>query len=159
LFEELENINTRPKPFEVYTASDLWTDEHTSNQMLSKFYSILSPGGFVLLDVYSVVAFDEREETATYEANLLNGIWSSNKYYGFLNRFKYEKEKVVLDKYTLIEAARTRTVYNWLQYFSPETVKMEFVENGFSIEKLYSNVAGAPFDSETKEFAVVAKKV
>ncbi len=35
MFEELEKINTRPKPFEFYTASDLWTDEHTSKQMLS----------------------------------------------------------------------------------------------------------------------------
>ena len=35
MFEELERINSRPKPFEFYTASDLWTDEHTSKQMLS----------------------------------------------------------------------------------------------------------------------------
>jgi cyclopropane fatty-acyl-phospholipid synthase-like methyltransferase len=128
-------------------------------KMLSKFYTFLKPGGFVLLDVYSLAAFDEREEIAMYEANLLNGFWSPNKYFGFLNTFKFEKEKVVLDKYTLIEAAHTRTVYNWLQYFSPETIEKEFVEYGFLINKLYSNVAGAPFDSENKEFAVVAKKV
>ena len=35
MFEELEKINARPKPFEFYTASDLWADEHTSAQMLS----------------------------------------------------------------------------------------------------------------------------
>jgi len=35
MFDELENINSRPKPFEFYTASDLWTDEHTSEQMLA----------------------------------------------------------------------------------------------------------------------------
>ena len=35
MFEELENINARPEPFEFYTAGDLWTDEHTSKQMLS----------------------------------------------------------------------------------------------------------------------------
>ena len=35
MFEELEKINTRPKPFEFYTASDLWAEEHTSKQMLS----------------------------------------------------------------------------------------------------------------------------
>jgi len=35
MFEELERINKRPEPFEFYTASDLWTDEHTSKQMLS----------------------------------------------------------------------------------------------------------------------------
>ncbi|MHC4332234.1 MAG: SAM-dependent methyltransferase [Planctomycetota bacterium] len=279
MFEELEKINARPEPFEFYTASELWTDEHTSEQMLSfhlnedidvssrnaafidrsvewiashfnvrtgtkiadfgcgpglyatrlaqrqaavtgidfskrsiqyalevatseglsihyvnqnyleyetddrfhlilmimcdfcalspaqrrkmlsKFHTILNPGGSVLLDVYSLTAFEQREDTAMYEANLLNGFWSPNKYYGFLNTFKYEEEKVVLDKYTLIETSRTRTVYNWLQYFSPETLEKEFVKCGFTIEKLYSDVAGSPFDPETTEFAVVAKKL
>jgi 2-polyprenyl-3-methyl-5-hydroxy-6-metoxy-1,4-benzoquinol methylase len=279
MFEELEKINTRPKPFEFYTASELWTDEHTSKQMLSfhlneeidvssrnavfidrsvewissnfnigagkriadfgcgpglyaarlakkqadvigidfskrsiqyaqevamrdrlsirylnqnylefeinehfhlimmimcdfcalspaqrkkiltKFHTLLEPTGSVLLDVYSLKAFEQREETAMYETNLLNGFWSPNKYYGFLNTFKYEREKVVLDKYTLIETARTRTVYNWLQYFSPEALKKEFVECGFTIEKLYLNVAGTPYDSQAGEFAVVAKKI
>ncbi len=279
MFEELENINTRPKPFEFYTASDLWTDEHTSEQMLrfhlnedidvssrkaefidrsvewiashfnvgagtkisdfgcgpglyatrlaqrqadvtgidfskrsiqnaqevatreelsihyvnqdyldfetdgrfhlilmimcdfcalspiqrkqmlSKFHTILKSGGSALLDVYSLTAFAQREETGMYEANLLNGFWSPNKYYGFLNTFKYEREKVVLDKYTLIEADRTRTVYNWLQYFSPEALEREFVECGFAVEDFYSDVAGSPFDSENSAFAVVAKKM
>ena len=37
MFNELEKINARPAPFQFYTASDLWTDEHTSKQML-KFH-------------------------------------------------------------------------------------------------------------------------
>jgi hypothetical protein len=127
--------------------------------MLSKFHTILEPGGSVLLDVYSLAAFGQREEAATFKANLLNGFWSPNKYYGFLNTFKYEEEKVVLDKYTLIEASRTRTVYNWLQYFSPEALEREFGECGFTVEKLYTDVAGSPFDPETTEIAVVAKKL
>jgi 2-polyprenyl-3-methyl-5-hydroxy-6-metoxy-1,4-benzoquinol methylase len=128
-------------------------------KMLNKFHTILEAGGSVLLDVYSLTAFAQREETAIYKANLLNGFWSPNKYYGFLNTFKYEREKVVLDKYTLIEADSTRTVYNWLQYFSPEELEREIVDCGFKVEELYSDVAGSPFDSETKEFAVVAKKI
>jgi 2-polyprenyl-3-methyl-5-hydroxy-6-metoxy-1,4-benzoquinol methylase len=279
VFEKIENINTRPAPFEFYTASDLWTDEHTSEQMLTfhlnedidvssrnaefinrsvewiasafkiqagtkiadfgcgpglyatrlariqadvtgidfskrsiqyarqvatkeglsihyinqnylefetddrfhlvlmimcdfcalsptqrkkmltKFHTFLEPGGLVLLDVYSLNAFKQREETALYEANLLNGFWSPAKYYGFLNTFKYEREKVVLDKYTIIEADRTRTIYNWLQYFSPETLEGEFTQCGFEIEKMFSDVAGKPFDSKANEFAVVAKKM
>ena len=279
MFEELEDINSRPEPFEFYTASDLWTDEHTSEQMLkyhlnedvdlssrnsafidrsvewmasyfeigagtkiadfgcgpglyatrlaqmqadvagidfskrsiqyaqevaireglsiryvnqnylefetedrfglvlmimcdfcalsptqrkkmlTKFHTFLEPGGLVLLDVYSLNAFEQREETALYEANLLNGFWSPNKYYGFQNTFKYEREKVVLDKYTIIEADRTRTIYNWLQYFSPETLEREFTECGFTIENKFCDVAGTPFDSKASEFAVVAKKI
>ncbi len=279
MFDELEKINTRPEPFEFYTASDLWTDEHSSKQMLSfhlnkdidissrnaafidrsvewistrfsvgtrtkiadfgcgpglyatrlaqrqadvtgidfsnrsiqyaqevatreglsiqyvnqnylefktdnrfnlilmimcdfcalspiqrkkmlsKFITILEPGGSVLLDVYSLTAFNQREEVAMYEANLLNGFWSPNRYFGFLNTFKYEKEKVILDKYTLIEASRIRTVYNWLQYFSSKTLEREFVGCGFTIEEIYSDMAGSPLDKESTEFAVVARKL
>lgn len=278
MFDELEKINTRPKPFEFYTASDLWTEEHTSKQMLSfhmnkeidvasrnaafiersvewisshfnvgagtniadfgcgpglyttplalrhagvtgidfskrsihharklassaglsihyvnqnylefetnarfqlilmimcdfcalspkqrkhllsKFHAVLDSGGSVLLDVYSLTAFEQREEGAKYEANLLDGFWSQNKYYGFLNTFKYEKEKVILDKYTLVEATRTRTVYNWLQYFTPETLEKELSGCGLKVEKFYADVAGSPYNPETTEFAVVAKK-
>ena len=34
IFKFLEQINTRPKPFEFYTAEELWTDKHTAAQML-----------------------------------------------------------------------------------------------------------------------------
>ena len=34
MFEELGKINSRPEPFEFYTADELWTDEYTSKQML-----------------------------------------------------------------------------------------------------------------------------
>jgi hypothetical protein len=127
-------------------------------KMLTKFHTLLEQGGSVLLDVYSLNAFARRAETALYEANLLDGFWSPNKYYGFQNTFKYEREKVVLDKYTLFEAGRTWTIYNWLEYFSPETLEREFTECGFTIEEILADVAGRPFNPKADEFAVVAKK-
>ncbi|BDD86541.1 class I SAM-dependent methyltransferase [Desulfofustis limnaeus] len=127
-------------------------------EILVKFNRILMPGGSVLLDVYSLAAFAQREEAATYEVNLLNGFWSPHKYYGFLNTFKYYGEKVALDKYTIVEPRRTRTVHNWLQYFTLEDLEREFVAAGFSIEGIYSDVAGTPYDRNSNEFAVIAKK-
>ena len=126
--------------------------------ILGKFHRILSPGGSVLLDVYSLAAFDQREAAATYEVNLLDGFWSPGRYYGFLNTFKYDKEKVVLDKYTIVEPARTRTVYNWLQYFAPEDLEKAFRDAGFQVEGFYADVAGTPYDPSAEEFAVIAKK-
>ncbi len=35
MFDELEAIYARPEPFGFYTADELWTDEHTSAQMLA----------------------------------------------------------------------------------------------------------------------------
>jgi cyclopropane fatty-acyl-phospholipid synthase-like methyltransferase len=127
--------------------------------MLSKFSSLLKPGGTVLLDVYSLNSFNQKEESATYELNQLNGFWSPEDYYCFVNTFKYDKEKVTLDKYTIIEESKTRIVYNWLQYFNKESLSEEFNKNGFKIESFYSNVAGETFDSEATEFALVARKI
>ncbi len=278
MFEQLEDINTRPEPFEYYTAADLWTDNHTSEQMLAyhlnadidvssrrvefidqsvawigshcyvgtgtriadfgcgpglyanrlaklgasvtgidfskraikhartvaaeegltaayvnqnylefetedrfdiilmimcdfcalspaqrmtmleKFQALLASGGSVLLDVYSVNAFEQREEAVSYEENLLNGFWSAEKYYGFLNTFKYDDVGVVLDKYTIVEAKRTRTIYNWLQHFSPGSLQSEFEKAGFTQQEFYGNVAGAPFAESASEFAIVGKR-
>jgi 2-polyprenyl-3-methyl-5-hydroxy-6-metoxy-1,4-benzoquinol methylase len=279
MFEELVEINSRPAPFECYTAKDLWTDDHTSRKMLEyhldqsldmasrteefidrsvkwmvsrfcvgkdtvvadfgcgpglyttrfaeaganvtgidfsdrsirhavaaakrqgldieyvcqdyltfeteqrfdlitmimcdfcalsptqrrevllKFSKLLNVDGSVMLDVYSLNAFEEREEAATYEYLQLAGFWSPNPYYGFLNTFKYQAESVVLDKYTIVEAAGMRTVYNWLQYFSPESLAREFEENGLQVREYYADVAGTPLSPTSGEFAVVAGKV
>lgn len=278
LFQELERIDERPKPFEAYTAGDLWTDEHTSarmlswhldgttdissrnarfidrsvewiaarfdvgketriadfgcgpgwysnglarlgahvtgidfsprsiqyarkvaageqlnvdylrrdyldfqtrdrfdlvvmimcdfcalspaqrGQMLGKFHEILKPAGSVLLDVYSMVEFDRIQETSKFAVNMFDGFWSPNRYFCFKNTFKYTEEKVVLEKYTIVERDRTRTVYNWFQYFAPEDLKQEFLENGFSIQELLSDVSGTPYDANSREFAVIARR-
>jgi len=126
--------------------------------MLSKFYSLLKSDGLALLDVYSLSSFNQKEESATYEFNQLNSFWSPGDYYCFVNTFKYEGEKVILDKYTIIEESRKRIVFNWLQYFSKESLKKEFEENGFKVVEIYSDVAGKPFDIESTEIAIVVKK-
>ena len=127
--------------------------------LLTKFRATLNPGGSILLDVFSLNAFTQRQETAVYEHNLLDGFWSAADYYGFLNVFKYEAEKVVLDKYTVFEPGRKFTVHNWLQYFNPESLATEFIQNGLNIGEYYADVAGTAFNPESGEFAIVARHI
>lgn len=124
--------------------------------MLDKFASILKAGGRILLDVSSYKAFDEREEASTCARNLMNGFWSKDNYFGFLNTFKYPDEMVTLDKYTIIEPHGTRTIYNWLQYFSPESLVEECSRSGLSVQTFYGDVAGSPYSPELHEFAIEA---
>lgn len=126
--------------------------------LLFKFHLLLKTGGAVLLDVYSLNSFNQRQEAATYELNQLKGFWSPDNYYCFVNTFKYEIEKVALDKYTIIEESRKRVVYNWLQYYSKESVIKEFAENGFHIEDIYADVAGTNFTNDSSEIAIIARK-
>lgn len=127
-------------------------------RLLGTFDGVLAPEGAILLDVDSLVAFDRRQEMASYAANLMDGFWSPGQYYGFLNTFKYEDEKVMLDKYTIVEPDRTRTIYNWFQHFSPDTLQAEFAASGFSIQNIHADVTGTPFNADGDEFAVVATR-
>lgn len=278
LFEALESINARPTPFEVYGASDLWTDEHVSQQLLAThldpdvdaasrnaafirasvdwiverfgvapgfriadfgcgpglyttllaerhadvtgidfsersiryaesvarerglaidyvcrdyrafqsearfdlivmimfdfcvlspeqrgallttFASHLKPDGRILLDVPSLAAFAQRGAAVRYEMHRAGEFWSPERHHVFTVTHTYDEAKVVLDKHTIVEEGRVRTVHDWLQYFSLETLSAEFSASDLVIAEIYANVAGEPFDPHASEFAVVARR-
>jgi len=126
--------------------------------LLDKYKELLSEGGRIVLDVYSLSAFADKKEEAFYEKNQLNGFWSTEPYFGFVSSFKYEEEKVSLDKYTIIEKDRQREVYNWLQYFTPQSLEHEAKAAGLEVDAVYADVAGNQYDPGAAEFAVVMTK-
>jgi len=127
-------------------------------QLLRRFHALLDDNGYVVFDVYSLAGFAQREETAQYAHNLLNGFWAAEEYYGFLNTFLYDEEHVALDKYTLFTAEREWEVYNWLQYFSTDALRDEVERAGFTICAIHADVAGGEYDEARSEFAVVLRK-
>lgn len=125
--------------------------------LLEKFKTILKPEGSILMDVYSLSNFENKSESATYEKNQLFGFWSPNDYYAFVNTFKYEEEKVLLDKYTIHEADKDeKVVYNWLQHYSFGMLQAELDQNGLLVKEQLASVAGGEYDPMTNEFAVIA---
>lgn len=127
--------------------------------LLSVFYKHLENGGRVIMDVFSMKAFEKRQEMSTFAHRLMDGFWSAGDYYGFMKTIRYCREKVVLDKYTLIEPSRRWDVYNWLQYYTPESLKREIEPAGFRMEQVFSDVAGTPYQDDSAVFAVILKKV
>ncbi|WP_320175609.1 class I SAM-dependent methyltransferase [Maridesulfovibrio sp.] len=126
--------------------------------MLRKFYALLKPRGSILLDVYSFNAFNKLSEKRVFEPNLMDGFWAEEHYYGFLNTFKYEQKKVMLDKYVIIQQSKVRMIYNWLQYFSPADLEAEIAACGFTGIELLGDVAGSKYQNESNEFAVIIRK-
>ena len=88
----------------------------------------------VVQEDFSRVELPEKADvlvTETYGAwafgeGMMDGFWSAAPYFGFLNTFRYEAEHVVLDRYTIVEAVRTRTIFNWFQYFDRDELTAEF---------------------------------
>ncbi len=127
--------------------------------LLAIWRDCISDNGAVLLDVYSMAAYQEREEVSLCEKNQLDHFWHAEDYYAFVNTFKYESDAVVLDKYTIVpEHGKPETIYNWLQYFSLTRLTEELASFGFRIEQVCGNVAGDKYTEESPEFALVVTK-
>ncbi len=126
--------------------------------MLSRFSRLLASEGRIVLDVYSLEALRQKRETVAFEENLLDGFWLPAPYFGFMASFKYEAECASLDKYTIVGEQTRREVFNWLQYFSPESLERELSQHGLALEQVLGDLAGHPHDPRGSEFAVVVKR-
>ena len=123
-------------------------------RLLERVGEILAPGGAFLFDVYSLAAFETWEEQVAYGPGLMDGFWSAQPYYGFLNTFRYEAERVVLEKYAIVEAAGMREYLNWFAHYDVASLTAEVEAVGLQVSAVHGDVAGAAFDANTPEFAV-----
>jgi SAM-dependent methyltransferase len=142
--------------FIYWDLAPLSPDQRT--RLYGIFRECLADGGVLLLDLPSLKFFEQAEEKRTYEYSPGGSFWSADPHYIFQNTILYPDEKVYLDKYTIYESSRKREIYNWLQAFSPESLATEFEANGLRVLEKYGDVAGAPYDPEAAQFAVVAQK-
>ena len=123
-------------------------------ELRRRWISMLRPDGRILFDVHSLAYFDSVKE-ASQVAYHATGFWSSEPHFVFQNIFRYDTDKLLLYKYSVVEATRVRTFYNWLQCFSPQELETELARDGFAVEESLANVAGDYMNPHSSEFAVV----
>jgi SAM-dependent methyltransferase len=127
-------------------------------RLLAIFRDHLADGGAVFMDVLTLNFFESTKENRSYEYAPEGGFWSPEAYYMFLSTFKYEPEKVILNKHTILEKSRTREIFNWLQCFSQDSLGAELEANGLRISETCADVAGSPLKSDSPQMAVVAHR-
>jgi len=135
---------------------DLCALSPTQRQQLYKqIRQSLRPEGRFVFDVFSLKALDGFTEHHSYGRNYMHGFWSDNPYYTFHNAFYYRSDHASLDHFTVVEADQSWDVYNWMQYFSHDTIRRELEENGFDVVDMVNG-----FDSDERSessFGVIAK--
>ena len=127
--------------------------------LLHEIHAALKPGGHFALDVQSMRAFELYEEGDLIELNLMDGFWSPNEYLGMKKSVKYPSQKVSLDRYLIIEHDNQREIFNWLQYFSRESLEIELRSAGFEPEETAGSLAGDPLREDSDVIAIVARAV
>jgi SAM-dependent methyltransferase len=126
--------------------------------LTGRIASWLSPEGAFVFDVDSMAGLREHEESVSYSWAPDGGFWSAEPYFEFFNKFCYPQEAVKLDRYVIVEAERRREIYNWMQFFSPESLAAELSGAGLAIVTVLGDVTGRPLDPESSTFAIVAKR-
>lgn len=127
-------------------------------ELLTKITTLLAPGGCFLFDGYLTGAFQNYQESFSYEYRFMDGFWAEGEYYGFVNRFKFPAELVTLEKYTIIQPETQWTVYNWLQYYTAEAIHSLVSDQGLRVAEMYGDVSGGVFHPDGDEFALVIQK-
>lgn len=127
--------------------------------LLGKIRQCLSPGGCFVFDVSARSALSDGQESEEIAVNLQGGFWSARDYIGLRKTWIYEEEKLSVDVYLIVEEDRTWTVYNWCQYFTPESLAGELEEMGFAIDFLGGALDGAELDVKEPQMGVIARPV
>ncbi|MBF9049756.1 MULTISPECIES: hypothetical protein, partial [unclassified Roseobacter] len=71
--------------------------------------------------------------------------------------FLYERDKIALDRYLIVTPKRQLEIFNWMQYFDPETISRDVREAGMVVAALLDVRTGDPWTPEAGELAVVAR--
>jgi len=123
--------------------------------LLGKIRASLNLGGMFVFDVASTKAFEGTSEHTTFGHNYMGGFWSASDYFAFHNAYRYEDENVSLDHFAIVEEKGIWEVYNWMQYFTPKSIKAELNANGFEMIDVVCGFGTDVADETT--FGVIAR--
>lgn len=127
-------------------------------KILRNVHRGLKPGGLVLFDVLSEFSYDNYEENLIWSVSQSNSPMSDKEHLVLYATIKYPN-RVSLAKNILIFEDGEIVNYNyWNQHFSINSLEKEVNEAGFSLEKVYADVNGGEYISDSDAFAVVLKK-
>ncbi len=117
----------------------------------------LAPNGAFLFDVEALPYLASRALGRRRVEHPEGGFWAAGPHAEIAETLTYPTERISLDRYTLSEAGRTWTIWNWLQAYDPASLTEVLRRAGFTVDAVLGDVTGRPYDPASPEFAVVAR--
>jgi SAM-dependent methyltransferase len=125
--------------------------------LLASVASWLAPGGAFLFDVIAPPYVAARQERSVRTDHPDGGFWAAGPYEELLETMIDPDERLVLDRYTVVEPERTRTFWNWFQAYDPSSLDEVLSGAGLRVDAVLGDTTGRSYDPASTEFAVVAR--
>lgn len=155
-------LDDLPSEFDIVTL--IYTDlcvlsPEQRKLLLARMHGMLNPGGQIVLDVAGIGSFEQKDETTLIQDKMMGGFWAAGDYVGIQQSFVYPEECLSLDRYVIVEPGETWQIYNWMQYFTPESAEAELKSAGFEIRQMVGELTGVPLTPKSDFIGVVAGAV
>jgi len=126
--------------------------------LLANVRRALKPGGYFVLDVTTPL-HHQRHNCGDGWTSARTGFWREGPHLVMERHFEYP-DMIALDQYIVIDKDGTLTVYrNWFQDFNRKTIKAELEANNFSVEGIWGDLTGEPYQEDTEWLGVVVRAV
>ncbi len=133
------------------------TSEQRS-RLLGRVHAMLKPGGHLVLDVPALSAFSTIVESTAMEPQLMNGFWSDEDYVGLERVWRYEDQQVSLNRYLIVEQSGMFEIFNWMQYYSADSVTAELASGCFEVLEIQASLAGSALPGDPETLGVIARR-
>ena len=155
-------VDDLPSGFDVVTL--IYTDMSVLSPeqrqlLLGRMREMLTPRGRIVFDIAGIGSFDQKQEATIIEEKMMDGFWAPGQYVGIQRTFVYAEQHLSLDRYVIVEPGETWQIYNWFQYFSPESIEVELQAAGFEIDQVVGDLTGAPLQPTGDFLGIVARAI
>ncbi len=128
--------------------------------LLQKVYHALKPNGYLVFDVFTKRYISRNIPKQSWYISTEDGFWAEQPHMVLESHYRYKKQKVYLDKYTLLfEDGTIRTHHIWKHYFSPQRVNKMLLKSKFNAVYTGADLHGTPYHNSSKWIGIIAKKV
>lgn len=126
--------------------------------LLSKLLNALNDGGKFVFDVFTPKQYVGRKDYTEWYMQPKGGFWNAQPHVALENHVKYD-EYLRLEQTIVLEDTGNIHVYNiWDYCFTPEMIREEILNAGFSQVEIYADITGTPYTEESTTMAIVATK-
>jgi SAM-dependent methyltransferase len=155
-------LDDLPSGFDIVTL--IYTDlcalsPEQRKVLLGRMRGMLNPSGQIVLDVAGIGSLAQKEEVTIIQDKMMGGFWAAGDYVGIQRSVVYPEECLSLDRYVIVEPGETWQIYNWFQYFTPDSIEVELQGAGFEIDQLVGGLTGVPLQPKSEFIGIVAGAV
>lgn len=132
--------------------------DHKRDLLLQKIHKALKPNGLFVFDVFTRSNWEQQANRNWYMSE--SGFWRPDPHLVLEQTFHYEEENVFLKQYIIIDNNGEVSTYNLKDhYYSKSSITQLMKQHGYSVENVWSDLAGKAYEDNSKCLGLAVKKV